>query len=214
MNTEAKPRKAIEVAIADKNPLVLSGLSELFEKDERFSLVFTVNSSERFLEALSRIRIHVGIVEWTLPTHGGASLLETLRDWPRPPRVVVYSSSSDPNLARKVMASGGAGFCSKSESPERLLEVAAAVADGQMVFPFVDVRGLYRDPLEELTEKERVMLTALAKGQTNNELAVDLGISVNTVKFHLRNLYDKLSIRNRSQAVAFYYSLRNGSSPE
>jgi two-component system, NarL family, nitrate/nitrite response regulator NarP len=113
-----------------------------------------------------------------------------------------------------VMASGGAGFCSKSDPPERLLEVAAAVADGQMVFPFIDVRGLYRDPLEELTEKERVMLTALAKGQTNNELAVDLGISVNTVKFHLRNLYDKLSIRNRSQAVAFYYSLRNGSPPE
>ncbi len=50
------------------------------------------------------------------------------------------------------------------------------------------------------------MLSALARGRTNIELAKELGISINTVKFHLRNLYEKLGFRNRSQAIAFYYS--------
>jgi two-component system nitrate/nitrite response regulator NarP len=47
---------------------------------------------------------------------------------------------------------------------------------------------------------------ALAKGRTNTELAAELGISINTVKFHLRNLYDKMDFKNRAQAIAFYYA--------
>jgi two-component system nitrate/nitrite response regulator NarP len=50
------------------------------------------------------------------------------------------------------------------------------------------------------------MLAALAKGRTNTELSAELGISINTVKFHLRNLYEKLGLRNRSQAIAFFYA--------
>jgi two-component system nitrate/nitrite response regulator NarP len=84
--------------------------------------------------------------------------------------------------------------------------MAATVAKGRMVFPYVDVRSLKRDPRESLTEREKTMLAALARGRTNTELAADLGISINTVKFHLRNLYEKLGLRNRSQAIAFYYS--------
>ncbi|MEO1705570.1 MAG: LuxR C-terminal-related transcriptional regulator, partial [Pseudomonadota bacterium] len=51
-------------------------------------------------------------------------------------------------------------------------------------------------------------LKALSKGLTNRELSKELGISTNTVKFHLSNLYDKLSVKNRAQAIAFYYSSR------
>ena len=85
-----------------------------------------------------------------------------------------------------------------------------AVARGQMVFPFVDVRELNRDPLDVLTSKERDLLAALARGRTNDQLAGDFDVSVNTVKFHLRNIYDKLSLKNRAQAVAFYYSASGG----
>ena len=75
-----------------------------------------------------------------------------------------------------------------------------------MVFPFLDVRDLRRDPLDTLTERERALLALLAQGHSNKQLALDLDISINTVKFHLRNLFEKLAVRNRSQAVAFYYS--------
>jgi two-component system nitrate/nitrite response regulator NarP len=196
----------IEIALADKNPLVLSALTDVFDRDERFSLVATVATAERFIETVARVPVAIGVIGWVLPKLGGARVLEVLRERADAPRIVVYSAGDDVDLPRKVMAAGGAGFCSKSESPDRLKEVVLAVARGQMVFPFVDVRRLHQDAAHALTAKERQLLAALAKGRTNTELAADLGISINTVKFHLRNLYDKLSLRNRAQAVAFYYS--------
>ena len=58
------------------------------------------------------------------------------------------------------------------------------------------------------------MLEALSKGLSNRELSNELGVSVNTVKFHLSNLYDKLAVRNRAQAIAFYYTSRLGQRPD
>jgi DNA-binding NarL/FixJ family response regulator len=202
----ASEERAVDVALADKNPLVLSALSELLDRDQRFNLVLTVKSSDAFLQSVARTRVDVGVIGWALPPGGGAAILETLRDQPGAPRIVVYSGSLDSDLARKVMGFGAAGFCSKSEPPERLLDTVAAVAEGQMVFPYVDVRGLHSDPWDHLTPREKELLTALAKGDSNDQIARALGLSINTVKFHLRNLYDKLAIRNRAQAVAFYYS--------
>ena len=89
-----------------------------------------------------------------------------------------------------------------------MLATAETIARGQMVFPFLDVRELEKDPVEQLTKRERAMLEALAQGRQNKELAEDFGISVNTVKFHLSNLYEKLGVRNRSQAIAFFYASR------
>jgi two-component system nitrate/nitrite response regulator NarP len=202
MKTAAKP---IEVGLADKNPLTLSALSDLFERDRRFSLVFTANSAERFIETVLRVPVQVGITGWVIPKLGGERIIETLRDRPGAPRMVIYSGNADPDLPRKIMAAGGAGFSPKSEPPERLVETVRAVAGGQMVFPFLDIRQLRKDPRDALTDRERALLATLARGRSNDELALDLGISVNTVKFHLRNLYDKLSVTSRAQAIAFYY---------
>ncbi len=206
MANETRSVKPIDVAIADKNTLVLSALSELIDRDGRFNLVLTVKSSETFLHAIERARVQVGVIGWLLPPHGGGAILESLRDRPEAPRIVVYSGSIDPDMARKIMAYGAAGFCPKSEPPERLLDTIEAVAEGQMVFPYVDVRELHRDPWENLTPREKELLTTLAKGHSNDQIARELSLSVNTVKFHLRNLYDKLAIKNRAQAVAFYFS--------
>ncbi len=199
----------IDVGLADKSSLVRSALSDLFDRDERFNLLLTVNDAQSFLSALDRITLDVAVVGWVLPPLGGAALLEAIRERVNAPRIVVYSGSADPDLARKVLARGGAGYCSKSEEPEQLLETVLAVAAGKMVFPFVDVRRLHEDPLQHLTPKERELLAALATGRTNDQLAGDFGVSVNTIKFHLRNLYEKMEIKNRAQAVAAYFSSIN-----
>jgi two-component system nitrate/nitrite response regulator NarP len=104
------------------------------------------------------------------------------------------------------MKLGGAGFCWKSEPPSQLLDTVAAVASGQMIFPYVDVRGLDRSPLASLTPRERELLAALSDGRSNAQLATQFGISLQTVKFHLKNVYGKLGIANRAQAVALYMS--------
>ena len=98
----------------------------------------------------------------------------------------------------------------RSGAVETLLETCTAVARGKMVFPYIDVRDLQNNLLQSLSRRETDMLEALSRGLTNRELSVDLGISANTVKFHLSNLYDKLSVKNRAQAIAYYYSSRKG----
>lgn len=199
--------RPIDVMLADGNPLVLSAMSEIFERDPRFSLVATSATAEGFLGTVMRVPVQVGVIDWNLPVLGGARLIEVLREQETAPRLVVYGDDTK-DLPRLAMTSGAAGFSPRSGEVEALLDTCADVAAGKMVFPFIDVRDLQTDPIQSLSRKERVILEALSKGLTNRELSRELGISTNTVKFHLSNLYDKLSVRNRAQAIAFYYSSR------
>jgi len=200
------PQGPISVALADNNPLMLSALSDLFERDSRFTLVATLSTAEAFLEMMGRMPTKIGVVDWALPTLGGERLLESLRGRANAPRVLVHGPEGDMDLVRRAMAGGAAGFCARSNLPQQLIDVAYSVAQGQMVFPFIDVRALKHDPTADLTMRERALLSALARGLANKDLATELGISVNTVKFHLRNLYDKLGVNSRAQAIAFFYS--------
>lgn len=197
----------IAIMLADSNPLVLSALSELFDRDPRFSLVATSATAEGFLGTVMRVPVQVGVINWNLPVLGGAKLIEVLREQATAPRIVVYAEDTG-DLPRRAMTAGAAAFSPRSTPAERLLETCVEVADGKMVFPFLDVRELQSDPIHQLSRKERIILEALSKGLTNRELAKELDISTNTVKFHLSNLYEKLSVKNRAQAIAFYYSSR------
>lgn len=203
----------IDIILADGNPLVLSAMSEIFERDPRFSLVATSATAEGFLGTVMRVPVQIGVIDWNLPALGGAKLIEVLREQDNAPRLVVYGHDAR-DLPRLAMTAGAAGFASRAGDVDSLLTCCAEVAAGKMVFPFVDVRELQSNPIHSLSGKERVMLEALSKGLTNRELAKELGITINTVKFHLSNLYDKLSVRNRAQAIAFYYSSRIGSESE
>ncbi len=206
-----KPQKAQEtqvtVMLADSNPLVLTAMSEILERDPRFSLVATSSTAEGFLGTVMRMPVQVGIIDWNLPALGGAKLIEVLREQPNAPRLVVYGDEAG-ETPRKAMSSGAAGFASRSGAVETLLETCLAVAQGQMVFPFLDVRKLQQDPIEQLSRRERALLEALSTGMTNRELSKEFEISANTVKFHLSNLFEKLSVKNRTQAIAFYYANR------
>ena len=197
----------ITVMLADNNPLMLTAMAEIFEKDLRFSLVATSATAEGFLGAVMRMPVQVGVIDWNLPALGGARLIDVLRAQPNAPKLVVYADDTG-DTPRKALAAGAAGFVARSESVERLLETCVAVAKGQMVFPFLDIRNLQQDPIEQLSQRERTLLEGLSRGLTNRELAREFDISANTVKFHLSNLFDKLSVKNRTQAIAFYYSNR------
>ncbi len=198
---------AVTLMLGDANPLMLAAMSELFEKDRRFSLVATAATAEGFLGMVMRMPVQVGVIDWNLPALGGARLIDVLRTQANAPRLVVYAEDTG-DIPRKALAAGAAGFVSRSDPVERLLDTCVAVAKGQMVFPFLDIRRLKQDPIETLSPRERTLLEALSKGLTNRELARDLEISENTVKFHLSNLFEKLDVRNRAQAIAFFYANR------
>jgi two-component system nitrate/nitrite response regulator NarP len=198
----------VEVAIVDKSPLVQAALQDLLTRDERFSVTFIASDGERFLDALPRLRCDVAVIGWVMPFQNGRAVLEALKERPESPRVVVYTGDLDATLPQRAMALGAAAFVSKREPPERLLDAIAAVARGQMVFPFLALRAAQPDPLAPLSPRERELLEALGSGRTNVELAGQLGVSVNTVKFHLRNLFDKIGVRSRAQAVQLLHESR------
>ena len=198
----------VEVSLADGNALMLSALSEIFDRDSRFSLVSTTNTAESFLQTVLTLPTSVAILDWSLPSLGAEKLIRLLRDQDCPVRVIVCTHGQSSDIPKRAMAAGAAGFFSHTESADQLLEAVIEVASGKMMFPYLDVRELH-DPLQSLTRTERALLTSLSIGRTNKELASDHGITINTVKFHLRNLYEKLSVNNRAQAIAFYYSSSN-----
>ncbi len=200
-----RPDAPIDIMLADSNPLVLSAMSELFDRDPRFSLVATSATAEGFLGTVMRVPVQVGVVDWGLPVLGAAKLIEVLREQKDAPRFVVYGDGTD-DTARLAMQAGAAGFVARSGAVEGLLDTCTEVAAGKMVFPFIDVRQMQQDPIHSLSRKERAILQALAKGLSNRDLSKELQISTNTVKFHLSNIYEKLSVKNRAQAIAYYYS--------
>ncbi|WP_370228626.1 LuxR C-terminal-related transcriptional regulator [Cognatishimia sp.] len=195
----------VDIMLADGNPLVLSAMSEIFERDQRFSLVATAATAEGFLGMAMRVPVAVAVLDWSLPVLGAPRLIEVLRQQERAPKIVIYGDVTNDTPLR-AMEVGAAGFVSRSSAVENLLDTCAEVARGKMVFPFVDVRKMNQDPISSLSKKERAILDALATGQTNREISKSIGVSPNTVKFHLSNIYEKLSVKNRTQAIAYYFA--------
>jgi two-component system nitrate/nitrite response regulator NarP len=202
MSDEAS--KTIRVGLADKNPLIQAALKQLLSEDSRFQLLHVASSCEEFLLNTDETPIDVGVIGWIIGPCDGRIILDHINALENPARIVVYTGDEDKMVPSQVMAHGGAAFVSKKEQPEVLLDTIAAVAAGRMLFPFIDVRKIYDNPLTTLTRRELEVLADLASGRTNKQIARDLGVSLNTVKFHVRNLYQKLGVNSRSQAISLY----------
>lgn len=205
MSSVQKISFPVRVGVADKNPLVVRGLRALFDEDGRFDLVVSAHDGARLLDGLTKLPIDVVITGWIMPYCNGRELLETLQGWEKPPKVVVYTGHDVVAVPREAMELGAYAFFSKSEPPERLLTVLESVARGSMVFPFMR-REVDIGVLHCLTGKEHLILEKLCLGLTNQELAVENNVSLNTVKFHLKNIYSKLEVRNRAEAVALFFN--------
>ena len=196
--------RPIRVGVVDKSPLVQAALTHLLESDTRFELVAVWPDGESLLNEVDDLELDVLISGWVIEPGEGKYILDRLRARPDAPRVVIYTGASSGAVPAQSMAHGAAAYVSKSETPDFLLDTVEAVADGRMVFPFLDVHKVNQSPLSKLTRRELEVLSALAAGRTNKEIAADLTLSANTVKFHVKNLFQKLDVHNRSQAIAVY----------
>ena len=192
------------IAIADKNPVVRTGLLDIVARDGRFEVVAAVPTGGAFLSLIETEAIDIGIIGWSLPDMTGGEVLTALKRRHLPTRIVVYTGEPGKDVLRQAVRLGAWGFISKSDEPSVLVDTIAAVARGRISLPYIDLQSLNTDPFAELTSRERELLTALANGWTNLQIASRIGISRNTVKYHLKNLYDKLGVSNRAMAVALY----------
>ena len=200
-----EPRNTVvRVGLADKNPLIQAALKHLLSEDGRFELTFVASNCEDFLAKIEVNPIEVGVIGWIIGPCDGRYILDHLNAQENAPRIIVYTGDANKIVPSQVMTHGGAAFVSKSEQPSVLLDTIAAVAAGRMVFPYIDVRSIYDNPLSTLTRREMEVLADLASGRTNKQIARDLGISLNTIKFHVRNLFQKLGVNSRGQAISMY----------
>ena len=196
--------KPVRVGLADKNPLIQAALKQLLSEDGRFHLVHVASSCEEFLKNINREPVDVGVIGWVIGPCDGRFILDHINTQKNPSRIIVYTGDASSSVPTQVMAHGGAAFVSKSEQPAVLLDTIEAVSLGRLVFPYIDVRTIYDNPLSTLTRRELEVLSDLSSGRTNKQIARDLGVSLNTVKFHVRNLFQKLDVNSRSQAISLY----------
>lgn len=171
-------------------------LEALLGGEERFRLTGCAPSP-------SDLEVEADIAILTAETGEAARAdLAALQRCRRDIRVVLRFPALRPDLVRDAMEAGAWGCVDADDAPTTLLRVLESVAEGRVSYPYVDLARLRDDPYESLTRREREVLAALVKGWSNVQISSRLGISENTVKYHLRLIYDKLGVANRATAVA------------
>ena len=198
----------VRVAIVDDHPVVREAFGNLFELVEGLSVVFTAGDAEEALAQLATTPVDVAIVDFALPGGvDGGMLTARIKEQHPGVRVLIFTASLDPQQVRRAAGSAADGILLKSIPIDNLVAAIRDVAEGRRVVGR-DLSGLLTAdagedlPPSQLSERELEVLSRLAKGMTNKDIARDLFISQATVKSHVENILRKLRAQDRAGAVA------------
>ncbi|MEW5938159.1 MAG: response regulator transcription factor [Chloroflexota bacterium] len=198
----------IRIVLADDHALVLEGLRALLAAEPDLHVVATATDGERLLEAVRRFSPDVVAMDLQMPFMDGLTCLGHIRAESLPVRVLVISAFGDAQSLRSAVEGGADGFALKTDPPEMTLAAIRQVAAGHMVFPEAVRRWLMRNSSNDpnaLTDREEAVLALVAEGKSNAQIGAALSLSENTVKFHLKNLFAKLGVTNRTEAAAKFH---------
>lgn len=203
------PTSPIRIILADDHALVMEGLRSLIDRQPDMRVVAAVQSGDELLAWLQLHEVDVAVVDVQMP-FGGLQALAEIRRSEVPVRVLLLTAFADGESIQAALQYGAEGFALKTESPTQTIEAIRQVAQGRLVFPRTAQRWMthYRSPGPggpELSQRELEVLQKLARGLPNAEIAGELIVSENTIRFHLKNIYEKLGVTNRTEAVAWYF---------
>lgn len=193
-----------EVLVAERNPLVVSALRELFERQGQYAVYGHARQPGDLYTALQERLPDFLLLGWSLE---GAEAPEVIAEIARrglQPKIVLFADHNNPIVVQEAVRLGVHGLCYQFEEPAILFTTLEAVGRGRICVPYVALDKVTSSPLSRLTQRERELLGMLGDGWTNTQIASRTGISENTVKYHLKNLYDKLEVRNRAMAVSLF----------
>ena len=211
---DAKP---IRVVIADSHDLFRQGLASLLSRQEGIQVVGEAHDGDEARAMTASLAPDVLLMEMRMHRcEGLPTVVEIMAEYPNTSVAILTSSEEDTDLLAAVKA-GVKGYLLKNSSLEELVRAVHALAQGGAYFSstmFTKVLQEFthlsrRRDLQEvkgidaLTEREKDVLRLVARGATNRDIASELIITENTVKVHLRNILDKLQLRNRQQAAAY-----------
>ncbi|MCG8350045.1 MAG: response regulator transcription factor [Chloroflexales bacterium] len=205
---------SIRIILADDHALVLEGLRSLLEAEEDMEVVATAHNGAEVLVAVRSLHPDVVVLDLQMPTMDGLTCLEHIRAEGLQTKVLVLSAFNDGDSMQSALEKEADGFALKTEPPQQTIASIRQVYRGQLVFPQAAKRWLRthrQRPVpssDDLSERETEVLSLVAQGLTNTQIAQRLNVSDNTVKFHLQNIYQKLNVGNRTEAAGVYYKLR------
>jgi DNA-binding NarL/FixJ family response regulator len=200
--------KPIRVVLADDHALVLAGLRSLLAAEPDITVIATATDGERLLEAVERFHPDIVVSDIRMPYLDGINSLPHIRRISTDVRVLFLTAYTDDDTLQAALSSGVDGLLYKTDPPEQTIQAIRQVMAGQMIFPAAARRWLRasesQKPQIMLSQRESEVLTLIAKGMTNTQVARQLQVSVSTVKFHLQNIYRMLGVNNRTEATHWY----------
>jgi len=210
----------MRVLVADDHSLFRDGIASLLEAGG-FDVVGQFGDGRAAVEAALRLRPDVVLLDITMPEVTGLEALrQILAEWPEAKVVMLTASDDDDNLIQAGEA-GAAGYLLKSLKADEFLDMLRGIENGEAAMTRQTtarlLAGLTRSahrppaPLDALTPQEARLLLLLADGLSNKAIAQAMSLSENTVKYHLKNILQKLNLHNRTEAAA--YAIRAGLRP-
>jgi two-component system NarL family response regulator len=192
----------IRVIIADDHPIVRMGLRALIDAQPDMRIVAEADGGAAAVAAFTTHRPDVMLVDLRMPGMGGREVISAVRTAVPDARIIVLTSfDGDEDVFRAVQA-GARGYLLKASPPDEVVKAVRTVhAGGRLISPDVAARLADRVNSPSLTAREVAVLELVAKGLSNKEIAAALFLAEDTVKNHLKHVFAKLEVSDRTEAV-------------
>jgi DNA-binding NarL/FixJ family response regulator len=208
---------SIRVLLADDQPLVRAGLRRIIDADPAVTVVGEAEDGLDAVRQAGALRPDIVLMDVRMPVFDGIEATRRLTEAESPARVIVLTTFGLDEYVLAALRSGASAFVLKEAPPEDILAAIHSVASGRAVIDPAVVQAVIdelgrRPPraelaasIAELTPREREVLSLLARGLSNSEIAAELVVGEGTVKTHVARVLSKLEVRDRVQAVVFAY---------
>jgi DNA-binding NarL/FixJ family response regulator len=198
------------VVVADDHRLMLDAIRFVLEEAEDIEIVGEATMGSQVLPLVARTNPDVVLLDIRMPEMDGLTCLDRLQKQHPDVTVVILSGYDDQETISSALARGAKSFIGKMIDPRDLPSALRLAMQGAVYHPVsgehVSAEGEARKA--GLTPSEQRVLEALARGLSNKEIAQELWLTQQTVKFHLTNIYRRLGVANRTEAVRHAYKHR------
>jgi DNA-binding NarL/FixJ family response regulator len=195
----------MRVVIADDHQLMLDGVRRALEADGGFEIVGETQDGRNVLSLVSKTSPDLVLLDIRMPHMDGLACLDQVHARYPDVKVVMLSASTTSDLVETALKRGATAYISKSVNPDDLPSTLRQAIEGNVYSVGVGELEPATNKAAGLTDRETAILTALARGLSNDDIAKELWVTQQTVKFHLTNIYRKLGVKNRTEAVRLAY---------